>query len=206
MELKSAIECRGKKEGAFKLYLYGIEMLYEYRDTRYRPLVQIVPLWNWNLLGFVIPIWAVLFKLYLYGIEIGHCTSNSLLSLVQIVPLWNWNCSKNIIIQYNSLFKLYLYGIEIFITLQNRVDRVVQIVPLWNWNGELYIEDGTCYPFKLYLYGIEIRMMQVKLRQSWECSNCTFMELKWWLSDDRFCCAVVFKLYLYGIEMMAFWR
>ena len=61
--------------------------------NKFWPIVQIVPLWNWNVdepNGHRI---KVLFKLYLYGIEIILSARLLLLFIVQIVPLWNWNKS-----------------------------------------------------------------------------------------------------------------
>ena len=56
-------------EGAFKLYLYGIEILV--RNYNIKQLtVQIVPLWNWNVIIALNDVDVAAFKLYLYGIEI----------------------------------------------------------------------------------------------------------------------------------------
>ena len=59
-------------------------------------------------------------------------------------------------------FKLYLYGIEITDKFYSWFDTLVQIVPVWNWN--------FCPIFK-----ININLS----------SNCTFMELKYWLSGSQ---------------------
>ena len=170
-----------------KNFVYGV-------DT----LVQIVPLWNWNLSGVQHLPHSQPFKLYLYGIEISKRLKRWRYGEVQIVPLWNWNLDSA---AYTRL-------------------REVQIVPLWNWNLQSvnvfrYFFRSNCtfmelklrccnlviisVMFKLYLYGIEIGVrnnslswysVQIVPLWNWNqhnpfqtgfafcCSNCTFMELK----------------------------
>ena len=68
MELKCKNAKSGKFSPTFKLYLYGIEIMVT-ELQRLVPLVQIVPLWNWNTFSQSSNAWLSLFKLYLYGIE-----------------------------------------------------------------------------------------------------------------------------------------
>ena len=122
--------------GEFKLYLYGIEIR-KIRETHVKQIhVQIVPLWNWNLVPDVLARPDYLFKLYLYGIEIQSPCSLEISSAVHIVPLWNWNILPHFVFLRGG-GKLYLYGIEILLSLVAIGVQLVQIVPLWNWNGTI---------------------------------------------------------------------
>ena len=78
--------------GEFKLYLYGIEIR-KIRETHVKQIhVQIVPLWNWNLVPDVLARPDYLFKLYLYGIEMEENRLPRWKEVdVLIVPLWNWS-------------------------------------------------------------------------------------------------------------------
>ena len=121
------------------------------------PIVQIVPLWNWNGLSSwtkqgkssvqIVPLWN--WNNFLFNKEGAKY-------LVQIVPLWNWNtpgtrkemqptCSNCTFMELKYIgplfkmssvptFKLYLYGIEMQVFWCADLMPSVQIVPLWNWN------------------------------------------------------------------------
>ena len=69
MELKYLVDNFELSGKWFKLYLYGIEIIYK------------APIFQRNFS----------FKLYLYGIEIGKNEPIQSMFEVQIVPLWNWN-------------------------------------------------------------------------------------------------------------------
>ena len=80
---------------------------------------------------------------------------------------------------------MYLYGIEITFKGKTGADWYVLIVPLWNWNW--------------------------KRNQDWpnlECSNCTFMELKWNIRLNSLvngsrsnCTFMELKLYKVGVPL-----
>ena len=143
-------------------------------------MVLIVPLWNWNFEVAPSPMtvqssnctfmelkfwnWALTDN----GTEGSNCTFMELkcqlwvlggwCSLVLIVPLWNWNrclrCDCSRLSGSNCTF------MELKLSMWPSAQRepYVLIVPLWNWNEESF----------------------VSAIKKGDCSNCTFMELKWW--------------------------
>ena len=164
-------------------------------------VVQIVPLWNWNIGGmretfFIVRSNCTFMELkwYLVGVFlISWVRSNCTFMELKFVE--DQFCAYRI-----SRFKLYLYGIEIEVkdpfvleacssnctfmelksskTGSHRAHRQVQIVPLWNWNT----------------VGTQKEMQPISG------SNCTFMELKFSIIEGEIW-GSRFKLYLYGIEI-----
>ena len=136
-------------------------------------------LYGIEITRWAMPMWANWwFKLYLYGIEISDGRLRHFSIGVQIVPLWNWNVTpKAGVTKTSRRFKLYLYGIEIRYTYRGNVSIIVQIVPLWNWNRtesqmRQRMLSSNCTFMELKFFVITILPFRCR------CSNCTFMELK----------------------------
>ena len=83
-------------------------------------------------------------------------------------------------LQVLTLFKLYLYGIEIALIIRLFMLICVQIVPLWNWN---YNDEFV--PFRDSMVQIVPLWNWNYIRYIISCqslsSNCTFMELKYFM-------------------------
>ena len=163
-------------------------------------LVQIVPLWNWNIYSIG----------YFRPEECSNCTFMELKLEKRVYAISETLCSNCTFMELKYRTPLRFSSGRgrsncTFMELKS-ADNVsqsdpfsVQIVPLWNWNAIMQSRVNFPDLFKLYLYGIEILVRNYNIKQL----TVQIVPLWNWnviiaLNDVD---VAAFKLYLYGIEI-----